>query len=119
MNLGNYHFVYNAAAHFAAGEKYPEGLMSSIVKPGTEGFDALCWALEELSTQAELIRRDMGRDKETPLKAETVKRLLMPYQLEEAKKIVFNAIVKGLNPGGEDEEIDEVLMENQKKTESD
>jgi len=117
MNLNSYYFVYNAAAHFAAAKKYPDGLMQEMVKP--DGFDAICWALEELSTQGELIRRDMGHDRQSPLRAETAKRLLMPYQIIEAKNIIFSAIAAGLNPPGENEEVDEVLVENQKKTASD
>ena len=45
MDLTKYNYVYNAAAHFAAMEKYPEGLWAELVKPGKAGFDALCWAL--------------------------------------------------------------------------
>lgn len=117
MNLNRYYFVYNAAAHFAAANKYPGGLMQEMIKP--DGFDAICWALEELSTQGELIRRDMGHDKQAPLKSDVAKRLLMPYQIPEAKNIIFSAIAAGLNPPDADEEVDEVLAENQKKTESD
>ena len=65
MNFENYHFVYNAQAYFDAKKKYPDGLLNAIQ---ADDFDALCWALEELSTQGELIRRDMGHDKQTPLK---------------------------------------------------
>lgn len=115
MNFENYHFVYNAQAYFDAKKKYPEGLLTAIQ---ADDFDALCWALEEFSTQGELIRRDMGHDRQTPLKAETVKRLLLPYQIPIAKGIINQAIINGLNMGGGDEEIDEVLSENQKKTEN-
>ena len=114
MNLGKYQFVYNAQAHFDAKKKYPDGLLNAIQ---ADDFDALCWALEELSTQGELIRRDMGHDRQIPLKAETVKRLLMPHQIVDAKNLIYEAIVRGMSKD-ENEEIDEVLAENQKKTDS-
>jgi hypothetical protein len=119
MNFENYHFIYNAAAHFEAQEKYPDGLFKALTAEGAAGFEALCWALEALSTQGELVRRNMGYDQSVPLKAETVRRTLMPYQIAEAKNIVLNATIKGLQPPSEGEEVDEVLQENLKKKESD
>jgi hypothetical protein len=114
MNLSNYQFAYNAQAHFDAKKKYPDGLLNAIQ---ADDFDAICWALEELSTQAELIRRDMGHDRQIPLKAETVKRLLMPSQIVDAKNLIYEAIVRGMSRD-ESEEVDEVLAANQKKTDN-
>ncbi len=118
MDLSKYHFTYNAAAHFAAMDKYPDGLIEAITKTGTEGFEALCWALEELSTQGELVRRDMGYDKGPIIKAEQAKTNLLPYEIMGAKQVVLDAIVRGINVPEETKVIDEVLMEIQKKTES-
>ena len=118
MNLKNYKFVYNAAAYFAAAEKYPDGIMQALTLPGKQGFEALCWALEELSTQGELVRRHMGEDRASPIKAETAARMLMPHEIADAKNIVFAAIVKGVQ-GPTDDEVDEVLAENLKKKEPD
>jgi hypothetical protein len=115
MKLDNYHFIYNAQAHFNAKKRYPDGLLKAIQ---SDDFDAICWALEELSTQGELVRRDMGHDRETPLKAETVRRLLMPIQIIDAKNIIYTAIARGMSSGDETEEVDEVIAENQKKTAS-
>ncbi len=118
MNLKNYKFVYNAAAYFAAAEKYPDGIMQALTLPGKQGFEALCWALEELSTQGELVRRHMGQDRATPIKAEVAARMLMPHEIADAKNVVFAAIIKGVQGPSEDE-VDEVIAENLKKKEAD
>lgn len=119
MDLTKYSYVYNAAAHFAAMEKYPDGLWAELVKPGKAGFDALCWALAETSTQAELVRRDMGHDKREALDEDKLRIYLKPRQINEARTIVLNAMTKGLNSGDEGEEVDEVMAEIQKKTATD
>lgn len=117
MDFSNQSFVYNAAAYFAAQEKYPDGLGTAILQNGMEGLDALCWALEELSTQGELIRRSMGYDKREPIKAKEAALVLSAYQATEARRIILGAISKGLTaPEDEGEEVDEVLAELQKKT---
>ena len=120
MDLKKYGYVYNAAAHFAGVEKYPEGLMPELMKPGKDGFNALCWALAEMSMQAELIRRDMGYDRREPLDENKVRACMTFKNIPVAREIVMNAIVKGLGKGVEDgEEFDEVLAELEKKTETD
>lgn len=117
MDLKNFSFLYNAAAHFAASEKYPDGLVQAMVQNTAEGFDALCWALVELSAQGELVRRYMGHEKRDVLSVDKVRAELMPYQIPEAKKIVMDAVVKGIQPPkDENAEVDVVLQELQKKT---
>jgi len=118
MNFSKYHFVYNASAYFAAAEKYPDGIMQALTLPGKQGFEALCWALEELSTQGELVRRHMGEDRAAPIKAEIAARMLMPHEIADAKNIVFRAIIRGVQ-GPTDDEVDEVIAENLKKKEPD
>ena len=120
MKLTDYNFVYNAAAHFAASEKYPDGLIQAMVQNTAGGFDALCWALVELSAQGELVRRHMGHEKRDVLTADKVRAELMPYQIPEAKKIIMDAVVKGIQPpNDENAEVDEVLRDLKKKTGSD
>jgi hypothetical protein len=114
MDFKKYRFVYNAAAHFAAKEKCPD-LMESLVRDDIEGLKTLCWLLEELSTQGDLVRRNLGYDKGEIIKADVAMVELKPYEILEAKQIVVNAIQRGMAPS-EEEEIDEVLMELQKKT---
>lgn len=119
MDLTQYQYVYNAAAHFAAMDKYPDGLWAEMIKPGKAGFDALCWALAETSMQGELIRRDMGYDRQEPLPEDKLRMYLKPRQVNEARTIVLNAMTKGLNNADEGEEVDEVMAEIQKKTATD
>ena len=119
MDLNQYSYVYNAAAHFAAQDKYPDGLWAELVKPGKAGHEALCWALAETSMQGELIRRDMGHDKRETLSEDKLRLYLKPKQINEARTIVLTAMTKGLNSADEDDEVDEVMAEIQKKTETD
>lgn len=118
MNIKDLHLLYNAAAHFAAQEKYPDGLISAMSSTGKEGFDALCWAVVELSTQGELCRRAMGHDKAKLLTLEQVSRQMLPRDIVIAKQAVLDAVIKGLRAPEEDEnaEVDEVLAELEKKT---
>lgn len=118
MDFSKYHFIYNAAAYFAAQDKYPDGLMDAVLQSGFEGFAAVCWALELLSTQGELIRRDMGHDRQEPLKESDALKYMRPADFLEAKRLIITAIAAGLKAGEEPEEVDEVLMELQKKTET-
>lgn len=117
MKLKKIRFLYNAAAHFAAEEKYPEGLINELRKNGAEAFEALCWVLGETAKQAELMRRYMGETpEEVPTEAE-FRLKLRPGQIHEASEIALNAIVKGLRgDDDEEEEVDEILLEMQKKT---
>lgn len=107
--------VYNAAAHFAASEIYPDGVLDAIAAPGEPGFCALCWAIAQLSTQAELIRRDLGHDPRPLLTPEQVKLRMKPSEIVPFKMAVYEAIMRGLNSADDDDEIDEVLAELQKK----
>ena len=119
MDLTKYDFVYNAAAHFAAQDKYPDGLWAELVKPGVAGYEALCWALAETSLQGELIRRDIGHDKRETLDENKLRLYLKPRQINEARSIILTAMTKGLNNADEEEEVDEVMAEIQKKTATD
>lgn len=117
MKLSDYTFRYSAAAHLAACEKYPDGLIAEITKNTPSGFEALCWAMVELSTQGELMRRHMGHESHELLTVDKVQMELMPYQLPEAKKAIMEAIIKGIQaPKDENAEVDVVLQELQKKT---
>lgn len=89
-----------------------------ITQPTQEGFDALCWAVAELATQGELLRRHMGHEPRELLTAEKVRRELAPHQIAQAVSFVMAAVIHGIHePSDADAEVDEVLEELQKKTE--
>lgn len=111
-----FRLLYNAAAHFAAEDKYPDGLIPAITSPGVEGFRAICWVLGELSTQAELYRRYMGYTPEEPLTEDRARAILRPLDIIPARAAILEAVSRGMR-GGEDQEVDEVLLEIQKKKE--
>jgi len=117
INFEDYEYLYNADAHFKAMEKFPNGFFQTIVLDNKEGFDALCWGLAELSMQAELVRRYKGEDSKPYLTEDKVHALMDYTQTPEALRIVVMAVSKGLTgtAADEDEEIDEVLAELQKK----
>lgn len=119
IDFSQYSFVFNAAAYFNAIEKYPDGFIEPVISGGRDSFDAICWFLQELSTQGERIRRHYGMDKHEVLLEETARMLLKPTELTEARDIIVDAVVKGMSVGDDDEEVDEVLLELQKKTTSD
>ena len=117
MKLKGVELLYNAAAHFSSLEKYPDGLVPELLKKDKSSFDALCWALAEMARQGELYRRYIGETpKEYPTE-ETFAIGLRPNQITAAYELCMAEIAKGLaKPDEENEEIDLVLMEIQKKT---
>lgn len=116
MDFDKFDFVYNAAAHFAAADKYPDGLVKVLLAGDKACFDATCWILAEMAAQGELIRRDAGYDKrEIPTEAHFRARL-MPHDFNAARTLILDRISKGLHgEEREDEEVDEVLAEIEKK----
>ena len=118
MDVSKYPLLYNAAAHFKVLERYPDGLTTEMAQEGYDGFEAVCWAFAELAVQGELARRDMGYDKQKiPTQAHFLAQVKITEVLE-IKNAILLAISKGLSsPEDEDAEIDEILAEEQKKTE--
>lgn len=118
FELSKVRLLYNAAAHMEAQEKYPEGLVGAISDSGAEGTRALAWALKELSEQAELARRMQGYDKEEMLDEKAFLTLLTPWEIVQAKTMVLEAVMHGLGGPSKQTEVDEVLAELEKKTET-
>ena len=117
MKIPDMHLLYNAAAHFKAQDRYPDGLIAGISQEGYAGFEATCWALAELGSQGELARRDMHYDRQEMPRMESLLVSLKVTELLEAKTAILDAVSRGLHAeGGEDEEIDEIIAEQQKKT---
>ena len=117
MKIDSVPLLYNAAAHFAACEKYPDGLVTELKKENAESFEAMLWAFTEMAKQAELYRRFMGETPRRILTEDEWKSIMRPNQLGRATVRVFEALTKGLSTAADDEdqEIDEVLIELEKK----
>ena len=119
IDLNQLHFLYNASAHLAAQERYPDGLLDAMSKGGAEGMKALAWAVAELSTRGEQVRRLEGYDKGKLWTADKVEACLLPSQIVQARQMVLDAVMHGLKaPEDEHAEIDEVLAELEKKKET-
>ena len=112
--------LYNAAAHFNASDKYVGGLLTETSKGGIEGLTAICWALAEMSAQAEAMNKYMKHDTQEPLKADALMVTMRPREIVEARQAILDAVIHGLaTEEDENKEVDLVLAELQKKTESD
>ena len=111
-----YRLLYNAAAHFDSLERYPDGIIEAIAEPGKKGFEALCYALALMSHQAEAARKYEGKETQEPIKEEWTLMHLRLADVVKAKTAVFQAVAKGI--GEASGEIDEVLLELQKKTDT-
>lgn len=122
MKLKGMELLYNASAHFAAANKYPEGLIKELQKGGQESFDALCWVLAETAKQAELMRRHLGENPKDYPNEDDFRVGLTIRQLRTATEMAVNAVIKGLkgDEPDEDEEIDLGLLEleSEKKSEN-
>lgn len=117
MKIDSVTLLYNAAAHFAAAEKYPEGLFKELHKPNVESYDAAFWTFAECAKQAELWRRFMGERPKKILTEAEWRMAIKPAQIGKMVAKVLTAMSEGLaEDKDEDEEIDEVLMELEKKT---
>jgi len=120
MDFTKYEFVYGAEVHFAGVEKFPGGLMKEMDKKGRAPFDAMCWVLAAMAEHAELLRRDLGHDKREVPSADYFKLHMKLKDIMPAKQIILNCIAKGLRgETDEDEEVDEVLAEIEKKADGD
>lgn len=119
LDLGKLNLLYNAAAHLNAVEKYPDGLVGAMALENTDGLKALCWAVAELSTRGELVRRMQGYEKNELWTAGEIEAVITPYQMIQAKGMVIQAVLHGMRaPENEHAEVDEVLAELEKKTAS-
>ena len=116
MDLAKYHYLYNAAAYFATMEKYPDGFFEVMTKNDRTGLEAMCWMLQLMSEQGELMRRYMGYDKEETFNADEAILKMRPKDIALARSVIMTAMDVGLNTEGDDEEeVDLVLVELEKK----
>jgi hypothetical protein len=121
--------LYNAAAHFAAQERFPTveaddevdgkpvkrgegGLLYTIGQSNAQGLTALCWALETMSGQACAARKLLGIRAPEPLDAARLMLDMRPSELTPARMAVMEAMTRGLRaPKDDKDEVDEVLEE--------
>ena len=117
MDLTKYHFLYNATAYFDTMDKYPEGFFEIMSKNNKEGLEALCWVLQEMSEQGELLRKHMGYDANPTFDAKEAIIKMRPKDIAAARALAMTAMDVGLHSeDDEDDELDIVLVELQKKT---
>ena len=119
LDLEQYHYLYNADAHFKALDRFGAGFFDMILKSDLEGFNAICWGLAEMSLQGELMRRYQGLEAHDYLTESKVRNMISIKQIADAVKILIDTINDGMGvEEDKNDEIDEVLMELQKKTEN-
>lgn len=116
MNYKGHELLYNAAAHFILSERYEDGIFLAMNK----SLESICDILAEMSAQAEAYNRFMGRKTSEPLNKQGLLVTMRPMDIPIAKQVVLEAVTKGLSAEEDpNKEVDLVLEELQKKTESD
>lgn len=115
-----YYLLFNGAAMFNIYDQFgSEGsVVDHIRGNGRNAFEAVCWYLEELSTQGELYRRKQGFDKGPVLSAADLMVELSPLGLLDARAQLKSAIYAGFvqEEAEPPKEIDKGLLELEKKT---
>lgn len=120
LNGTIYYLLLNGAALFDIYDKY--GSEISVLDPikgnNRESFAAICWYLEELSTQGELYRRRQGLDPGDILDVDVLAVDLAPMDVPRARAVIQAAIAAGFfrEEDGGPKEIDKGLLELEKKT---
>lgn len=83
-------------------------------------FDALCWLLWKLSEQGELVRRWEGLDRRPIVPESYFRANMAPFDALDAKRALGAAYEQAFrrerDEDGEEEEVDLILQELQKKT---
>ncbi len=119
-----YHLLFNGAALFDVYDQFGEegSVLDHIKGNSRSAFEAICWYLEELAAQGELLRRHMGHDQQTVPSAELFMTFLSPLDIPRARKAIHAAIASGFGREEVPEElerIDKSLAEFEKKTGAD
>lgn len=114
-----YHLLLNGAALFDIYDRFGgEGSVLDHVRGGSRAsFEALCWYLEKLCTQGELLRRYEGRDKGPIPAADMFRTCLSPLDVPRARLAIHAAVAAGFGrEEAERREVDKGLLELEKKT---
>lgn len=91
------HLLFNAGAYFSIQDQFGDlnSVMDPVMGKGQNGFDAICWYLEELATQGELYRRHFGYDKGDIPDAKTMRICLLPLDIPRARSAIRAAVSFG------------------------
>lgn len=119
FNGQTYHLLFNGAALFDIYDEFgTEGSVTDhILGKDRKALEALCWYLEELAWQGELLRRYEGRDPQKVPAAADFLVGLGPMDVLRAQDAVRQAVCAGfLREEEEKKEVDKGLLELEKKT---
>lgn len=118
FNGQTYHLLFNGAALFDIYDEFgTEGSVTDhILGKDRKALEALCWYLEELAWQGELLRRYEGRDPQKVPAAADFLVGLGPMDVLRAQDAVRQAVCAGfLREEEEKKEVDKGLLELEKK----
>lgn len=118
-----YYLALNGAALIDLYEHFGKDAENSVLDPiygvGRTAFNAVCWMLAKFAEQGELIRRDAGFKPQNIPTDQHFKLKLRPMELHDAKEAIKETVILGFKREcQENEEVDLVLEEIEKKTES-
>lgn len=113
-----YWLVYNAEAYFDVQEQIGDDVYIKIVSPGRDGWETAVAAAVILLEHGELCHRYLGYDAQKIPTADTIRAVVQPYDIVTFKNKILDAMNRGVRREVEPaEEIDEGLLELEKKTE--
>lgn len=115
MDLTKYHYAMNAMAYFELDEKFNGEILEAVYDNSKKGVENICYILQVLSEQGELMRRQMGYDKEETFKAESAIAMFRPKDILTARAIIEMAFNAGMMTSEDDDEVDVTLVELKKK----
>ncbi len=119
FNGVTYYLLLNGAALFDIYDQFGDkgSVLDHIKGNSRSAFEAICWYLEELATQGELLRRHMGNDRQTVPSVDLFTTLLSPLDVSRARAALYSAIASGFGREAEQpREVDKGLLELEKKT---
>lgn len=120
FNGRKYYLCFNSAAMFDCFDKFGgEDVTVAIGGTTAQSFINLCWVLQKMSEQGELLRRYFGYDAGETINADELALLLTPTDAVEARGKAIEAISNGFARTENDKApVDPWLAEiEQKKTE--
>lgn len=120
FNGATYYLLLNGAAMFDIYDQFGQdrSIIDHIKGNDRASFEAICWYLEELSTQGELFRRKQGFDKGPILSTDVLMLELSPMAVMAARAAIKTAVYRGFTREEAElpKEIDKGLLELEKKT---